>query len=64
MSKQQNWVQLRKELPAKRFWQRWNLDYTKRVLADDPTHPMAVALLSVWPAHIQQALRVRFNLAT
>ncbi|SFI00283.1 hypothetical protein [Modicisalibacter xianhensis] len=43
-------------------WRRWNLDYTKRLLANDPESQMARAVLSCWPARIQHALGTRFGL--
>lgn len=42
------------------FWRRWNLLYTKDVLASDPYSAMAQALLRCWPARIQQALSARY----
>lgn len=41
-------------------WRRWNLDYTKRVLADGLDHPMARSLLSAWSPRIQRALLARY----
>lgn len=43
-------------------WRRWNLDYTKRLLANDPDSQMARAVLSCWSARIQRALGTRFGL--
>lgn len=42
-------------------WRRWNLDYTKRVLADGIDHPMARSLLSAWSPRIQRALLARYG---
>lgn len=42
-------------------WRRWNLDYTKRVLADGIEHPMAQSLLSAWSPRIQRALLARYG---
>lgn len=56
------WVQLREKLKPASFWRLWNLEYTKRVLQDSPSSPMAIALLTCWPLRVQRALRTRFNL--
>ena len=56
-----NWTELRKKLPERRFFRRWNLEYTKRVLASDPHCAMAKSLVGCWPARVQAALRSRFN---
>lgn len=52
----------KKQAKEKRFWKKWNLDYTKRVLEINPAGQMAQSLLSCWPAHVQSALRKRFSL--
>lgn len=46
----------------KRYWRRWNLDYTKRVLATNPAGQMAHDLLSCWSPRIQNALRNRYGI--
>ena len=58
-----NWTELRKKLPEPRFFRRWNLEYTKRVLASDPSCEMAKSLLRCWPSRVQSALKARYNLA-
>lgn len=45
-----------------RFWRKWNLDYTKRVLSSNPVGQMAQSLLSCWSPRIQGALRARYGL--
>lgn len=50
----------KEKLRSRLYWKRWNLDYTKRVLAQDPLSPMAKALLSCWSERIQRALRSRY----
>lgn len=57
------WAHLRNQLPAPRFWTRWNLAYTKRVLSAAPNSTMASALLRCWRPRIQRALRKRFGMA-
>lgn len=42
-------------------WKRWNLDYTKRVMAADAESAMAQALLGCWPTRIQKALLKRYT---
>lgn len=58
------WALLRAAIPQHRFWIRWNLDYTKRVLTEAPGSQQAAALLDCWPPRIRQALWARFGLAT
>ncbi|TDX26770.1 hypothetical protein DFO67_11535 [Modicisalibacter xianhensis] len=53
---------VKNKAPGKRYWRKWNLDYTKRVLSTNPTGDMARALLACWPPRIQQALRGRFSI--
>lgn len=43
------------------YWRRWNLDYTKRIMAAGPGSAKALELLSVWSARIQRALIARFG---
>ena len=59
---QTHWLHLQKVLKPPRYWQRWNLHYTKRVLSTAPGSQMAGALLMCWPQRVQQALRLRFHL--
>lgn len=57
------WVLLRRRLPPKRFWWRWNLAHTKAVLAEHPSSPSAKALLALWSPRIKRALILRYPLA-
>ena len=54
------WTLLRERLGDERFFRKWNLFYTKTVLATDPSSQMAKALLSCWSPRIQGALKKRF----
>lgn len=54
------WTLLRRRLPASRFWRRWNMGYTKRVLGTAPDSAMARALLSTWPGRVRRALVSRY----
>ncbi|PTT92849.1 hypothetical protein DBR42_01225 [Pelomonas sp. HMWF004] len=54
------WTVLRRKLPAGRFWYRWNMAQTKRVLASCPASDQAERLIALWPPRIQRALRARY----
>lgn len=58
-----NWLEFQKRVTPKHYWRRWNLEYTKRVLAGSPHSAMARGLLDCWPLKIKMALRKRFALA-
>ncbi len=58
-----NWVELQKRLPQRMYWRRWNLEYTKRLLASDPYSENALLVLRCWPQRVQRALRYRYGIA-
>jgi hypothetical protein len=53
---------VKKVTKVNRYWRKWNLDYTKRVLSTNPTGQMAQALLTCWSPRIQHALRNRYGI--
>ena len=55
------WTLLQSSVPTHRYWLRWNLAYTKRVMAAAPGSATSTALLDLWSPRIRHALLSRFG---
>ena len=57
-----NIMATKKMTSDQRFWRKWNLDYTKRVIETNSAGQMAKSLMSCWSPRIQGTLRARYDI--